>query len=115
MPFFLWVFLIIPKSEFGISLPSMMNFAPKILWRQCSEFTWPNITSSVSVGLRPAALKESARYCISGSEIARPISTFASRIASTPLASTSYVRPGFGGGQSKRSSSVSYTPSVILS
>ena len=106
-PFFLWVFLIIPKSAFGISRPSMMNFAPKILWRQCSEFTWPNITSSVSVGLRPAAAKLSARYCISGSLIARPSSAFASRIAATPFAITSKVRPGRGGGQSKRSSSVS--------
>ena len=115
MPFFLCVFLIMPKREFGISLPSMMNFAPKILWRQCSLFTCPNMTSSVSVGLRPAAAKLSARYCISGSEMARPSSVFAARIASTPCESTSNVRPGFGGSWSKRSSRFVYTPSVMRS
>ena len=86
---FLCVFLIISKSDLGCFLPLMTNSAPKILWRQCSELTWPNITSSVSVGLRPAAAKLLARYSISGSEIARPISAFASRIASTPFAITS--------------------------
>ena len=97
------MFLIISKRLFACFLPSMTNSAPKILWRQCSEFTCPNMTSSASVGLRFAFLKLAARYFISGSEIARPISAFASRIASTPFFRTSYVRPGFGSATSKRS------------
>ena len=100
---FLCVFLIISKSDFGCFFPLMTNSAPKILWRQCSELTWPNITSSVSVGLRPADAKLLARYSISGSEMASPSSSFASRIAATPLAMTSKVRPGFGSATSKRS------------
>ncbi|GFZ48618.1 LOW QUALITY PROTEIN: hypothetical protein JCM24511_06366 [Saitozyma sp. JCM 24511] len=55
------VFLIIPKSELSMSLPSMVHLALKILWRQCSLLTWANMNSSASVGFRPAAMNDSTR------------------------------------------------------
>ena len=48
---------IIWKSDCGISFPSTIHEALKILWRQCSEFAWANIVSSTSVGLRRVALE----------------------------------------------------------
>ncbi len=45
---------IILKSERSFLSPSTVHSALKILWRQCSELTWPNMTISVSVGFLPA-------------------------------------------------------------
>ena len=55
------VWRIILKSESSSAVPSSVQDALKILWRQCSEFTWPNITISVSVGFLPALAQQSAR------------------------------------------------------
>ena len=51
---FACVFLIILKRERSFFRPSTIHSALKILWRQCSELTCPNMTSSVSVGFLPS-------------------------------------------------------------
>ena len=55
------VLRIIWKSDFSSLLPSMVQEALKILWRQCSLLACANIISSTSVGLRPILAKLSAR------------------------------------------------------
>src|ERR1700721_208388 len=50
--FNLWVFRIMLNRECGWGSLFMVQFALKILCRQCSEFTWANINNSTSVGFR---------------------------------------------------------------
>jgi hypothetical protein len=52
-----WVWRIMPNRVRSCGAPSMVNWALKILWRQCSLLACANIISSTSVGLRPKVVK----------------------------------------------------------
>ena len=51
------VWRIMPNRLWGWATPSMVNWALKILWRQCSLLAWANIINSTSVGLRANSVK----------------------------------------------------------
>ena len=66
----------------SISLPSMMNVPPKILWRQCSELICAKPNTSESVNLRPNCPSTWWRYSISSGESASPsCSLYSSRLS----------------------------------
>ena len=56
-----WVLRIMPNRLLSCATPSMVNWALKILWRQCSLLAWANIISSTSVGLRCSVVKALTR------------------------------------------------------
>ncbi len=55
------VLRIMPNRLLSCATPSMVNWALKILWRQCSLLACANIINSTSVGLRFRPVKAVTR------------------------------------------------------